>query len=132
MEEINSLSMSSFFDTHSRGGLVGFKNLGSTCFISSVIQCLSNCEDMAKYFLSKTFMDDINKDSKFGPDGKVAKAFYDVMREIWIGGSASITPLDHKTLFSSLTKQVSIFLLYTKYYRKLWFKYLGCDIHSQN
>jgi ubiquitin carboxyl-terminal hydrolase 8 len=34
-------------------GVVGLRNLGNTCFMNSVIQCISSTSPLARYFLSK-------------------------------------------------------------------------------
>ena len=34
--------------------LIGLNNIGSTCFKNSVLQCLSQTEDLTNYFLKET------------------------------------------------------------------------------
>ena len=34
-----------------RAGLVGLKNMGNTCYLNSMIQCLANTEPLVKFFL---------------------------------------------------------------------------------
>lgn len=47
-------------------GVAGSQNLGNTCFMNSSIQCLSNTVDLTAYFLSKEYLEDINKSNKLG------------------------------------------------------------------
>ena len=42
-------------------GCSGLKNLGNTCYLNSIIQCLSNCNLFKSYLLSEQFIKDIVK-----------------------------------------------------------------------
>lgn len=103
-EDLGNIDISTFIDTNSKGGLVGLANLGNGSFINSALQCLSHCEDLTKYFLSKIFINEINLQNKSGSEGKVARAYYDLIKELWIGSKSSISPLDFKSIFIGFVK----------------------------
>lgn len=42
-------------------GLTGLKNLGNTCYMNSIIQCLSNVVELCKYFRSGHFKSHLNR-----------------------------------------------------------------------
>ena len=46
-------------------GLSGCVNMGNTCYLNSIIQCLSNTEILRAYFLSMTFYDDLKENVLF-------------------------------------------------------------------
>ena len=43
-------------------GLCGLANLGNSCFMNSIVQCLNNNRDFALHFISQEYLKDLNKD----------------------------------------------------------------------
>ena len=64
-------------------GLCGLTNLGSTCFMNSIFQCLSHTPPFAKTVLALS--DDI--------DSPVLGAYIQLMKRMWSGQDRSIKPL---------------------------------------
>ena len=69
-------------------GLTGLKNLGNTCYMNSIIQCLSNTEPLKKELLSLD-LGNINGASK--TRGLIAKALTVIFRRLWSGDSGSVS-----------------------------------------
>ena len=56
---------------HTRGpveapGVVGLHNIGNTCFMNSMLQCLSNAQPLTEYFLADTYSEELNVDNVLG------------------------------------------------------------------
>lgn len=51
-------------------GLTGLRNLGNTCYMNSVVQCLSSVAPLATYFISGVFREDINRSNRDGTKGR--------------------------------------------------------------
>ena len=54
-------------------GLTGLRNLGNTCYMNSVVQCLSSVSPLAAYFISGAYREDLNRSSRDGTKGRCKK-----------------------------------------------------------
>jgi len=57
--------------------LVGLNNIGATCYMNATLQCLSNTDELTKYFFNK-FKYDVNDNNKI-----MSNAYYNVIKNLW-------------------------------------------------
>ncbi|KAF0295648.1 Ubiquitin carboxyl-terminal hydrolase 19 [Amphibalanus amphitrite] len=90
-------------------GFTGLDNIGNTCFLNSVIQCLANTRELRDYFADSLFQADINQHNPLGMKGQLALAFAVLMRVLWSGEHRSYNPHKLKALVAKRFTQFTGF-----------------------
>ncbi|CAG9330049.1 unnamed protein product [Blepharisma stoltei] len=84
---------------------VGLQNLGNTCFMNSSLQCLFHTEELTTFFLSNSYLKDINKVNPLGTKGKLATAYAELLENLWNAASSSYAPWKFKKTLSQFAPQ---------------------------
>ncbi|XP_026234611.1 ubiquitin carboxyl-terminal hydrolase 2a isoform X2 [Anabas testudineus] len=83
-------------NSKSAQGLVGLKNLGNTCFMNSILQCLSNTHSLRDYCLHNSHRRDLNNNSR--TNTALMEEFAKLIQTMWTScSSEAISPSEFKT-----------------------------------
>ncbi|KAG1670073.1 Ubiquitin carboxyl-terminal hydrolase 15 [Nymphon striatum] len=88
-------------------GLCGLNNLGNTCFMNAALQCMSNTSSVTEYFLRDNYYEEINADNPLGMRGEIAKAFGELVKNLWSGRYSHVSPKNFKMQVGRFAPQFS-------------------------
>jgi len=86
-------------------GAVGMHNLGNSCYLNSIIQCLNHILPLTQYFLEGNFSKEINRQNPLGSGGHVATAYATLLKEVWSGNYSALAPRLLKQTVASFAPQ---------------------------
>nr|XP_020453979.1 ubiquitin carboxyl-terminal hydrolase 2-like [Monopterus albus] len=75
-------------------GLVGLRNLGNTCFMNSIVQCLSNTPELRDYCLRNIHRTDLNNNCR--DNAALMEEFAKLTQSLWSSVNEAISPSDFR------------------------------------
>eukprot|EP00118_Oscarella_pearsei_P021458 m.240850 g.240850 ORF g.240850 m.240850 type:complete len:598 (+) comp40197_c1_seq18:37-1830(+) len=112
----------------SAGGLVGLRNLGNTCFMNSILQCLSHTRLLTEYFISRNFENSLNGKSHM--KGRLVRAYATLLNEMWEGmdSHSAFSPSEFK---SRIQKFAPRFAGYSQQDAQEFLRFLLDGLHDE-
>ncbi|XP_036593177.1 inactive ubiquitin carboxyl-terminal hydrolase 50 isoform X2 [Trichosurus vulpecula] len=119
--DTSSVKESSMAQQHSQG-VTGLRNLGNTCYMNAILQCLCSITPLVEYFLSGKYITALQKDC-----GEVATAFAYLMTDMWLGDSDCVSP---EVFRSAIGKIYPAFLKRTQQDAQEFLIYVLNELHE--
>ncbi|ODQ82743.1 hypothetical protein BABINDRAFT_21890, partial [Babjeviella inositovora NRRL Y-12698] len=83
----------------------GLKNLGNSCYMNCIVQCLSGTPNLISFFLNGSFKNHINKNNRLGSGGVLSTNFKDLERLMLSNDKSYVIPSEFKKVLGTLNSQ---------------------------
>lgn len=80
-----------------RRGHVGIQNLGNSCYLNSILQCMSHLKPLTSFFLCNAYESQLNLEAVFGTKGKMVSEYVSLLQDLWFGDRKVISPKTFKS-----------------------------------
>uniref|UniRef100_A0ABM5EQD3 Ubiquitin carboxyl-terminal hydrolase n=1 Tax=Pogona vitticeps TaxID=103695 RepID=A0ABM5EQD3_9SAUR len=108
-------------------GLTGLRNLGNTCFMNSILQCLSNTKELRDYCLQNQYLRDLNQNSRM--QMALMAEFAKLIQALWTSSpNESVSPSEFKT---QIQRYAPRFVGYNQQDAQEFLRFLLDGLHSE-
>jgi ubiquitin carboxyl-terminal hydrolase 4/11/15 len=80
--------------------------------MNTSLQCISNCWELTNYFLKNHYKSDINENNPIGTKGILARAYANLLKNLWYGEKNVFSPWNFKRAIGQFQPMVNICLKY--------------------
>ncbi|KAM6432173.1 ubiquitin carboxyl-terminal hydrolase 2 isoform 2-T6 [Liasis olivaceus] len=108
-------------------GLTGLRNLGNTCFMNSILQCLSNTKELRDYCLQSQYVRDLNNNSRM--QTALMAEFAKLIQALWTSPpNESVSPSEFKM---QIQRYAPRFVGYNQQDAQEFLRFLLDGLHSE-
>ncbi|NWS73817.1 UBP2 hydrolase, partial [Crotophaga sulcirostris] len=108
-------------------GLTGLRNLGNTCFMNSILQCLSNTKELRDYCLQNHYLRDLNNNSRMRT--ALMSEFAKLIQLLWTSSpNDSVSPSEFKM---QIQRYAPRFVGYNQQDAQEFLRFLLDGLHSE-